>query len=164
MTGQTKTAVWIGAAVAVLMYVKRAPVGSVTTSEGFDLSPYGGPVVYPESIKAAARAIAKAEGFYVAGSIPQRANNPGDLKPPNWTGPTLGNGIAVYASADAGWSALYKQLYIIVTGGSSRYTLDDTILDMARTWTGGDNAGAWARQVASQLGVADNAPLWSVLA
>jgi len=35
-------------------------------------------------------AIATAEGFFVDGSIPQRAHNPGDLVIPNWGGPVCG--------------------------------------------------------------------------
>lgn len=157
----------IGAAIAALFLYRtkasRQPVPSVTTSEGFDLSPYGGPVQYPASLVSLGKAIARAEGFYVAGSIPARAHNPGDLKPPGWSGPTLGEGIAVYDSDAAGFSALHKQLYLILTGRSGVYTLDDTIASMAEHWTGGDNPDAWARNVSGALGTNPTAPLWSVL-
>jgi hypothetical protein len=167
MTTQSKV-ITIGAAIAAL-YLFRSrlsggPVPTVTTSEGFDLSQYGGPTVYPQSIKTLGSAIARAEGFYVTGSIPQRAHNPGDLKVPNWTGPTLGSGISVFDSDDAGWNALYRQLYLILTGQSSHYNLDMTITDMAATWTA-TQSDAWARNVAGYLGVDPaTTPLWRVMA
>lgn len=149
------------AAVAGALYLLRKPIASVTTSEGFDLSPYGGPTTYPQPIKTFADAIARQEGFYIAGSIPQRANNPGDLK---LGAPTLGtSGITVFASADAGWNALYRQLWSIVTGASGRYNLDMSIADMARTWTATQQS-AWSRNVADYLGVDPSTKLWEVLA
>lgn len=155
-----------GAAIAALYLLRtRAsgqPVPSVTTSEGFDLSPYGGPVSYPAGIKSFAQAVARAEGFYVPGSVPQRAHNPGDLKVPGWTGDSLG-GISVFANDAAGWDALYRQLYRILTNQSSYYTLDMSILDMARTWTATQQT-AWAGNVANFLGVSTDAKLWEVMA
>jgi len=167
MTNKQKTAFSIGAAIAAIWLYRTKqsgqPVATVTTSEGFDLTPYGGPVVYPEAIKQLAQAIARAEGFAVPGSIPQQAHNPGDLKVPGWTGPTLGSGITVFADDDEGWNALYRQLYLILTGRSSVYNLDMTITDMAHAWTA-TQADAWAHNVASVLGVTPSAPLWHVLA
>lgn len=165
MTKQAKV-ITIGAAIAALYFwrtkLSGQPVATVTTSEGFDLSPYGGPTVYPEPIKRMAQAIARAEGFGIPGTIPTRAHNPGDLKVPNWTGPML-NGISVFNDDATGWNALYKQLYLILTGGSSYYNLDMTIADMAGKWTATESP-AWAANVASFLSVSENAPLWSVLA
>lgn len=141
---------------------KRDPIATVTTSEGFDLSEYGGPTSYPEPIRQFAAAIARQEGFYVSGSIPQRANNPGDLKIPNM--PTLpGTSITQFPSADAGWNALYRQLHLILTGRSSFYNLDMTIADMGRVWTVTEQ-GPWSTNVASFLGVSTDTRLWQVLA
>jgi len=164
-----KPAIAIGAAIAALFLWRSFRSGgqlvpSVTTSEGFDLSPYGGPVVYPESVKQVARAIARAEGFYTPGSIPARAHNPGDIKVIGWTGQTLGEGITVFASDDAGWTALYKQLWLILTGQSGVYNNDMTIREMAAKWTGGDNASGWASNVAAALSVPDTSYLWEILA
>jgi hypothetical protein len=150
------------ALVALWALTRRGLVASVMTSEGFDLSPYGGPTIYPDAIKRVAEAIAKQEGFYVAGSIPQRAHNPGDLKIPGWTGATLGSGISVFDSDGAGWTALYRQLWLILTGDSARYNLDMSIDDMARTWTATQQS-AWAANVAGYLGVDTNTKLWAVL-
>lgn len=135
---------------------------TVTTSEGFDLSQYGGPTSYPEPIRRFATAIAKQEGFYVAGSVPQRANNPGDLKVPNM--PTLpGTSITLFSSAGAGWDALYRQINLILTGRSSYYNLDMTIAQMGRVWTTTEQA-PWSSNVASFLGVSVDTRLWQVLA
>lgn len=162
-----KIAISIGAAIAAIWAWRSARSGgglvpSVTTSEGFDLSPYGGPTTYPEPIKQFGHAIARQEGFYVTGSVPQRANNPGDLVMPNWTGPTLGAGISVFDSPDAGWNALYRQLWLILTGASNRYNLDMTIADMGAVWTTTQKT-AWSTNVANYLGVSVDTPLWAVL-
>jgi hypothetical protein len=162
-----KTAISIGAAIAAIFLFRtrmsQQPVATVTTSEGFDLSPYGGPTTYPAEIKRFAEAIARAEGFYVPNSIPQRARNPGDLKVPGWSGPTLGSGISVFGDVADGWNALYHQLYIILTGQSARYNLDMSIAEMAAIWTT-TQQGPWATNVAGYLGLDVQIPLWQVLA
>ncbi len=104
-------------------------------------------------VKAMAEGIARAEGFYVAGSLPQRANNPGDLK--------LGNlgygeisGKTVFPDPSAGWRALYNQVRKILTNRSTAgYSTDQTFLDVAKLYTGGDNAGPWANTVARNVGL-----------
>lgn len=150
----------------------RALTPSVTTGEIIDLDDLGGlgMTSYSRKIKDFANAIARAEGFFVNGSIPDRACNPGNLKTPNWTaageleGKTLGEGIACFSSDDAGWSALYRQLFLIVSGRSSAYSLDDTIATMAITWTGNTTEGSvWAANVARSAGVSVNTKLVDVL-
>ena len=149
--------------VLVLAWLTR-PKGTVTTSEEYDLSPYGGPTNYSPKVRAFADAIARAEGFYVAGSVPQRARNPGDLKIPNWTGPVLGEGISVFESVDQGWNALYRQLQFIIDGRSRVYNLDFTIRDMGRKYTATlTEQDAWANNVARVLNVPVDTPLWQVL-
>lgn len=150
----------------------KALTPSVTTSETIDLDPLGGLGMtdYGRKIKDFGNAIARAEGFFVQGSIPARACNPGNLKTPSWTAPgeiegaTLGEGIACFQSVDAGWNALYRQLYLIVNGGSNVYSLDDTIATMAVKWTGNATEGsAWGNNVARTLGVDINTPLYEAL-
>lgn len=80
-------------------------------------------------------AIAHAEGFFVAGSIPARAHNPGDLKIPGWTGDTLGDGISVFQSDAEGWDRLHRQLQLIQSGDSRVYTADDSLAAVAENWT-----------------------------
>lgn len=163
MTAQQTAGVAIGGLVAFWLWNRRGLTATVTTSEGFDLSPYGGPTIYPPAIVRVAQAIARQEGFYVAGSIPQRAHNPGDLKIPGWTGATLGGGISVFDSDNAGWTALYKQLRLILIGDSANFNLDMSIDDMARVWTA-TQQDAWAANVAASLGVQPSTKLWAVLA
>lgn len=157
-----KPAIIVGAALAALYLLRgRQLVPTVTTSEGFDLSPYGGPISYPAGIHQLAQAIARAEGFYQSGSVPQRAHNPGDLKMPGSVN-TI-NGITVFADDAAGWDALYRQLYRILQGQSAYYNLDMSIADMGRTWTATQQA-EWSGNVASFLSVPTTAKLWEVIA
>jgi hypothetical protein len=96
-------------------------------------------------------AIAGAEGFGKAGTIPTRANNPGDLVIPNWQGSKLGSeGISVFASPLEGWNRLKFQLYLIGSEQSHVYNLDMTIADMAAKWTRTD-PGIWATNVARSI-------------
>ena len=152
----------LGGLALVWWWNNRPLVGTVTTSEGFDLSQYGGPTSYPEPIRRFAGAIARQEGFYVNGSVPQRANNPGDLKLPN-TRTLPGTAITWFESADAGWNALYRQLMLILSGRSSYYNLDMTIDEMGRVWTATEQV-PWSTNVAAHLGVSRQTPLWQVLA
>jgi hypothetical protein len=164
MTQEAKGVAVLGAlAFAYWWYVNKRPLtATVTTSEGFDLSQYGGPTSYPQPIQRFGQAIARQEGFYVTGSVPQRANNPGDLKIPNM--PTLpGTSITLFPSADAGWSALYRQLMLILSGQSSYYHPDMTIAEMGRVWTTTEQV-PWSTNVSAFLGVPTSTPLWQVLA
>jgi len=131
------------------------PKATVTTSEQYDL----GRASYGAAVQNFAQAIARAEGFTVNGTIPQRANNPGALKLAGW--PTI-NGIAVFDSIDQGWAALHNQLQLIIDGRSRFYTLDMTIKQMGDTWEA-DPGDAWANNVAANLNADVNAPLWQVL-
>jgi hypothetical protein len=160
MDKQTKIIILIGGGVLVLTWFRK-PKATVTTSEGFDLSAYGGSVSYPQPIKTFAIAIARQEGFYVRDSIPARAHNPGDLKVPG-KNVLPGTSITQFANDDEGWNALYKQLWSIVTGGSSFYNLDMSIEDMARTWTA-TQQNEWANNVAMFAGATPEMKLWQVL-
>jgi len=99
-----------------------------------------------------ARAIARAEGFYVGGSLPERANNPGNLKMGDVGLGTI-DGKTIYPTLAAGWSALYRQINLMLTGASRYYRPEMTIQQIAAIYTGGDNALAWAGNVARSLGV-----------
>lgn len=131
------------------------PKATVNTSEQYDL----GRASYSPIVQNFARAIARAEGFYVNGAIPQRANNPGNLKLSGY--PTI-NGISVFDSVDQGWAALYNQLQLIIEGRSRFYNLDMTIKEMGDTWEA-DPGDAWAINVADSMGVNVSSPLWQVL-
>ncbi len=111
------------------------------------------PLTVSDGIKAVAEAIARAEGFYVAGSITARANNPGNLKIGD-----RGNGVidgkTVFATAQDGWNALYRQLLLIRDGKSRNFKPTDTWREFARTWVGTSDADNWAANVTNRLGAA----------
>lgn len=105
-----------------------------------------------------AQAIAYAEGYYAPGSpgtinsptvAPVRNNNPCDL----------GGASGSYPSIAAGWNACYGQLDAMVGGTSPYYTPDESLAEIAPTYTGNDNAASWASIVAGQLGVSVDTPL-----
>lgn len=116
------------------------------------ISPNFGGALTSDKVKAIAQAIAKAEGFGVPGALPTRAHNPGDLELGDLGNGTI-NGKTVFGSDTEGWNALYKQVQLIVSGGSSYYSTSDSWRSLATTYTGGDSANQWSMVVAAQLGV-----------
>jgi hypothetical protein len=66
-----------------------------------------------------AEAIAHEEGFYVPGSLPNRDNNPGDLRHSPHSFHTVGDPDAIgqIANADLGWADLERQLGIYAARG-----------------------------------------------
>jgi len=159
----------VGGAVALLVWLRPRQLANVTTSETFDVMNVIGLTSYSDSIVRFANAIARAEGYFVSGSIPQRANNPGNLVIPGWpVDKTLGvERISVFPTIEEGWNRLYKQLQLIASGRSSVYTdLDMTLVQMGQKWApGGANnvPGAWAYNVAQGLGVSTSTPLRALL-
>lgn len=117
----------------------------------------------PETVvQAVARAIATAEGFFVAGALPQRANNPGNLMLGD-IGFGMINGKTIYASAADGWNALYHQVRLMFTGASRYYHPELTLREIAEIYTGGDNPISWATNVARSLGVSIETKLKDLL-
>lgn len=101
-------------------------------------------------------AIARAEGFYQAGTLPARYHNPGDLKVragekyPGQVG--VGKaGHVIFRNNQCGWWALYHQVDKIMTGDSRFYTPQMTLTDVAHRYAG--NWRRWAQNVAHNLGV-----------
>src|SRR6266571_4632113 len=108
---------------------------------------------FEPKLNAFARAIARAEGFGLAGAIPTRAHNPGDLVIPGWTGASYGaEHISVFDSDTEGWAQLAHQLWLIRDGQSQQYHLAMTLAEMAAKWTRTEPQ-AWAATVAEALGV-----------
>src|SRR5271167_4609971 len=111
----------------------------------------------PETlIQAFCTAIAHAEGFYVEGSVPQKANNPGDLTDDgdvglgviSTTGP-MGARITIYPTVEAGWAALTKKCARMLNGASEVYLLSMTIQQVGMKWSG---SATWGINVAMRLG------------
>lgn len=66
-----------------------------------------------------AELIAREEGFFVPGSLPQRDNNPGDLRhAPNAShAGESANAIGIEPSAQTGWDDLERQLKLYASRG-----------------------------------------------
>lgn len=103
-------------------------------------------------LNALMRGIAKAEGFFVTGSVAQRANNPGNLKAGNRGLGTIG-GKTIFPSVVDGWRALAHQIDLIASGKSAFYRPDMTFAQIAHIYTGGDKPDAWAAIVTQEIGV-----------
>lgn len=104
-----------------------------------------------------AKAIAIAEGFYVSGSLPQRANNPGDIEQGDIGYGTI-DGKTKYPSASQGWQALYAQVQAMLDNSSAIYGPSWTIQDVANEYVSGQShntssSADWAENVANALGV-----------
>lgn len=155
----------VAGVVAVLFLAKRRGAGSIIDVSGIDFSSLIGAPQPSGKVQAFAEAIARAEGFYIAGSLPQRLKNPGDLKVPG-TRTDPASGLTVYESVDQGWQALYKQLGLIVSGRSSNFWPSMTIRQMGNVYAPAADRnipGAWAQNVANYLGVPVDTPLAAVL-
>ena len=106
-----------------------------------------------------AEAIATAEGYFVAGSRPERNNNPGNLTD-DFGYQTIGKdgSFPVFVNAAAGWAALKDQVRMMLDGTSRHYRPDMTIAEMAAVYTATEK-DAWAANVARELGVSTETPI-----
>jgi len=68
-------------------------------------------------VDAFARAIARQEGFYRAGSKARRLNNPGNLRPWRNCPLPVADGMIVFPSAEAGWEQLRAQIRLNIRRG-----------------------------------------------
>ena len=113
-----------------------------------------------------AAAIAKAEGYYTKGKIPQRCANPGDLKAvrgwkyPGQIGICKGGHVR-FKNATYGWLALCAQLDKIAARESKAYTPEMTLAQAGRKYAG--DWRTWSKNVAHNLGVTPSTPLFLVL-
>ena len=127
-----------------------------------NLTPTGG-------VLAMADAIAREEGFYSPGSLPSRAHNPGDLTEGDFgdTGiymtSSSGARIIVFPDDQSGWDALYRKLENIANGGSSVYSPDMTLSQLAAKWTTTQQS-SWASNVANSIGADLNSIVGGLLA
>jgi hypothetical protein len=66
-----------------------------------------------------ADAIAHQEGFYVSGSLPQRCNNPGDLRhgPGEFHPDNQPDAVGSFPDEASGWAALERQLNLDASRG-----------------------------------------------
>ena len=106
-----------------------------------------------------AHAIAKAEGFGIARTIPTRCHNPGDLKGTRFDGQVglCKGGHARFRDDAAGWSALYQQIEKMMSGSSKHYEPEMSLRQIARLYAG--NSRVWLCNVTKALRVNPDAPL-----
>jgi hypothetical protein len=103
-------------------------------------------------IDALAHAIARTEGFYIKGTIPNRLHNPGDITsslPHAYEGQTRTyRGYAVFKSDTYGWAALKGQIAKVIDGSSTKYTSDMTFAQIAKVYA---QDPRWGRTVCKIL-------------
>lgn len=86
-----------------------------------------------------ATAIARTEGFFVKGTIPNRYHNPGDIRSrlkhayPGQVGLNK-HGYVIFKNDAWGWAALEKQIERVIDGSSTKYTSDMTFAQIARVY------------------------------
>lgn len=106
------------------------------------------------------RAIAVAEGADVAGSVPDRCNNPGDLSRGDEHGQPVagyqtncdGENEIIFASKVAGWNALHIKIGNARNGTSPVYSPSWTWAQFAAKYAG--NSAVWLKNFCAALGVA----------
>jgi hypothetical protein len=115
------------------------------------------------TVESFARGIARAEGFYIKGSLPARCHNPGDLKVMSAGGKYDGQvgvckaGHVKFKNDAAGWAALYHQIDKAIKGESKFYRQDMTLSEVAKKYAA--NSRIWAKNVAHNLGVTPSTTL-----
>src|SRR5271165_3492446 len=84
-------------------------------------------------------AIAKAEGFYKKGTLPNRYHNPGDIRSklrhayPGQIGLNK-HGYVIFRDDASGWAALTAQIDKIISGESTKYNVNMTLNEFARKY------------------------------
>lgn len=143
----------IGGLAAIAFVVHGSGMQSITFPGAGDVADFDKHVVDLAS------AIAHAEGFDVAGSVPQRAHNPGDLGPGD-TGVfdvihAVGSDVSVLPDDQTGWDLLYRKLQRALAGGSAVFKTSFTIQMFADHYVSGGNQSEdsihWAANVVSYL-------------
>lgn len=108
-----------------------------------------------------AHAIAKAEGFYTKGTVPNRFNNPGDITSssrhayPGQVGLSPHHHYVIFKNASYGWAALRGQIQRIIDGKSKVYKQNMTFAQITHIYVGaaGPWEKNWERNICSALGV-----------
>lgn len=107
-----------------------------------------------------ASAIGSAEGYFVPNSVPNKNNNPGDLREAG-NYPKF-NGFVVFPSKSAGIAGLYRQLTLDIFRGQS-------LRNLVYTWAppgDGNNSENYLMETARRIGLKPedvNTPLWNFL-
>ena len=116
-----------------------------------------------DKVETFAHAIARTEGFYMKGSIPNRYHNPGDLKImargeryPGQVGIGKANHV-IFRNDAAGYAALYHQIDKMLIGESKFYKQEMTLLQIGKLYA--VNSRLWAKNLSRNLGVSPSTTL-----
>lgn len=107
-----------------------------------------------------AAGIARFEGFYAAGSLAARNNNPGNLR--SWGSYPVVGGYVQFPDAATGWAALRAQVQRNISRG---LTLNEFFGGKAGVYSGyapssdGNRPAGYAATVAGWLGIPSDRPL-----
>lgn len=121
-----------------------------------------------------ATAIARFEGFFSAGSVAQRNNNPGNLRAGIGQTGTDANGYAIFPDAATGFAALQNQISLNISRGLNLNTFFAGQRDSAGNVIRGGYPGyapaadanspaQYAATVAGWLGIDPNTPLSNIV-
>jgi hypothetical protein len=109
-------------------------------------------------------AIGYAEGANVAGSNPDRLNNPGDISDGynEYGGENhSGSNITSFPNKHTGWNWLYSKVSNMANGNSHIYSASDTWTIIAQKWAG--DWQNWLKNVTDVLGVSPDSTLQDYL-
>src|SRR5581483_9611596 len=107
-----------------------------------------------DSIWKICHAIALAEGADLAGSIPDRLNNPGDISDGRHEFGAEdhdGSDVTCFPTKLTGWTWLYNKVQAIVSGQSEVYSPGMSWMQLAQKWAG--DWAPWVAKVCEYLGV-----------
>lgn len=115
-------------------------------------------IVSPTKVEALAHAIARAEGFYVKGSLPNRLHNPGDIRllPGQHIAGQVGldkHNYVIFKNDGEGFAALCNLLNHIAEDSSNRYSVHMTFAAFARKYVGGPDWSVWLKIICKKLAV-----------
>jgi hypothetical protein len=118
---------------------------------------------FPSSVMKVAKAISVCEGFGLPNALPTRANNPGDVTTGDAGGFQISGvmnneGVVRFVNLADGWQALYLKVARMLAGKSKVYPLTMTLEEMGRRYSGSTD-GAWAKNLAEQLGLTLNSTI-----
>lgn len=115
-------------------------------------------------VETIAQAIATFEGFFKAGTLAQRNNNPGNLR--SWGSAPIRDGYAHFETAEDGWKALYRQIELNISRGLS---LSEFFGGKAGVYPGyapaadANDPNGYARFVATRTGLPVDVPIQTAL-
>jgi hypothetical protein len=124
------------------------------------------PLTWPsgDRIWLVCHAIALAEGANISGSVPDNANNPGDISDGfNTYGGTNvdGSNVTQFPDKNTGWQWLYNKISAIVNGTSHSYSATESWNSFGQKWSG--DWKTWVTNVTGTLGVSPTSSLQDYL-